>query len=121
MNLATVYIRAHEWAMGNGQCPECCGLQPGRWASRSLRPPHPCAPTPAYEGHKPGCVVARALEDAGEAVTYKTADLLREHVIRGTAFYEIVPGSGVRIVDARLENIDGKTLDGKTPTSPDRA
>lgn len=53
--------------MGNGQCPVCCGNKPGDWA------PHPCVPTPAFEGHRKPCTLAMALEDLGEVVSYKRA------------------------------------------------
>lgn len=72
---AIAFLRRDEWTMGNGQCPTCQGLAPGRWAKRpnakgvfAIRPPHPCAPTPGYEGHKPGCTLAGALEALGEKV-----------------------------------------------------
>jgi hypothetical protein len=60
------FLREKEWDMGNGQCDECCGNQPGEWA------PHPCVPTPAHEGHEVGCGLAKALEELGEKVIYKT-------------------------------------------------
>lgn len=55
------YLRRHEWRMGNGQCPECCGHDPtpGMWDGRGT------------VGHRPGCDLAAALKSLGEPVDYE--------------------------------------------------
>lgn len=63
---ALEFLRKDEWTMGNGQCPDCCGHAPGKWA------PHPCVPTKAHEGHKPDCGRAAAITELGGAVVYAT-------------------------------------------------
>ena len=61
------YLAPKEWAMGNGQCPECYGANPdGRWDG------HPCYPSRAMHGHKSGCRLAEALAEAGVEPTYLT-------------------------------------------------
>jgi hypothetical protein len=60
MNSAPAYLRRIEWSLGNGQCPECYGV-PEDWLG------HPCYPTRDTLGHKPGCQLAEALRDVGEA------------------------------------------------------
>ncbi len=61
---AQVYLRSREWSMGNGQCPECQGLKPGRtWLG------HPSVPTPDYLGHELKCRLAAGLE---EEVTFRS-------------------------------------------------
>lgn len=57
------YLRKREWSMGNGQCPDCCGVPPD-WLG------HPLHETPETIGHKLGCQLAEALADAGERVVY---------------------------------------------------
>lgn len=52
--------------MGNGQCHDCCGNEPGKWY------PHPCVETPEEEGHQPNCAIAKSLESLGEKVVYAT-------------------------------------------------
>lgn len=61
---AIKYLRNREWSMGNGQCPECHGSEPGKWA------PHPCVKTKDEEGHQPKCSLAESLEELGEKVIY---------------------------------------------------
>ena len=51
--------------MGNGQCDECCGNKPNRWA------PHPCVPSTVFEGHRIGCDYAARMESMGLPVTYQ--------------------------------------------------
>ncbi len=66
INRAVKYLRDKEWSGDKGMCPQCCGLQPGRWYGTPLggRP----ASLPGSEGHKAVCALADALEDLGEAV-----------------------------------------------------
>lgn len=54
MSAAASLLRAGEWSMGNGQCPECHACQPGRgwWTARV--------------GHIPECARAEALRELGE-------------------------------------------------------
>ncbi len=59
------FLRKREWKMGNGQCDDCLGNEPGAWA------PHPCVPTKEHEGHELDCPVAMSLEELGATVIYK--------------------------------------------------
>jgi len=68
MNKTVAFLRKKEWSMGNGQCNECCGNEPGKWA------PHPCVPTKEHEGHYPPCPLAEALKELEESVIYRTLD-----------------------------------------------
>jgi hypothetical protein len=52
------YLLAHEWSMGNGQCPECHGVHAGWY-------PHPCHMTPDTIGHKLDCPLAASILDVG--------------------------------------------------------
>jgi hypothetical protein len=61
------YLLGQEWSMGNGQCPACNGMRPGRWA------PHPCCPTTEHEGHYADCILAASLKEQGEAPQFRTA------------------------------------------------
>ena len=56
---AVEYLRKREWSMGNGQCPDCCGV-PESWHG------HPCHLTAATIGHSQDCPLADALRHAGE-------------------------------------------------------
>jgi len=47
-----------EWSMGNGQCPECCGVHQG-WLG------HPCHPTQDTIGHEAECPLADAIRQLG--------------------------------------------------------
>lgn len=57
------YLRKREWSMGNGQCPECCGVPPS-WHG------HPCHMTTDTIGHERDCDLAAALVAAGEVPLY---------------------------------------------------
>jgi hypothetical protein len=47
----TSYLKAKEWSLGNGQCPECYGSKPRhKWWTITV-------------GHKADCVLAKALEE----------------------------------------------------------
>lgn len=76
------WLRGIEWSVGNGQCPQCHGLAPGKWARSAkpkgvfaLRKPNPHAPDSSYEGHLLGCPLARTLEWMGEKTVRRTAPL----------------------------------------------
>ena len=61
---AVEYLRAREWSMGNGQCPDCCGA-PLEWIG------HPCHVGEhglSTLGHAAGCGLADSLEELGEKV-----------------------------------------------------
>jgi hypothetical protein len=60
MNSATKYLLAREWSMGNGQCPDCCGVPPS-WHG------HPLYLKTEKIGHQKGCKLAAALTSAGES------------------------------------------------------
>lgn len=50
------YLVKKEWSMGNGQCPECCGVPPrwhGRWGYFNTD----------TIGHKQSCMLAAALRE----------------------------------------------------------
>jgi hypothetical protein len=64
MKKTIALLRKQEWKKGNGQCPQCWGYMPGRWA------PHLFVPTKYQEGHKEACELAEALEELGEKVLY---------------------------------------------------
>lgn len=55
MNIAKRYLQKLEWSMGNGQCPECCGVPKG-WRLTE----------PEDMGHKADCNLAAALRDLGD-------------------------------------------------------
>lgn len=61
---AVEYLRKREWSMGNGQCPDCCGV-PQDWHG------HPCHLTAETIGHAPNCPLADALRHAGETPLMK--------------------------------------------------
>ncbi len=56
---AVDYLLEREWSMGNGQCPECCGVPPS-WHG------HPLHLTANTIGHEYGCKIAAALMECGE-------------------------------------------------------
>ena len=58
------YLRGREYGMGNGQCPECCGVPP-EWHG------HPLHRTPDTIGHEPNCPLAAAIIACGETVIFK--------------------------------------------------
>lgn len=58
-DVAAAYLKDREWSMGNGQCPDCCGLPPGwlSWTGHTF-----------YRekiGHELDCKLASALRDVG--------------------------------------------------------
>ena len=55
---AREYLRKREWSMGNGQCPECCGVSPD-WLG------HPLHLDSSTIGHKPACPLAASLASLG--------------------------------------------------------
>jgi hypothetical protein len=48
------YLKRLEWAMGNGQCPNCFG--PAPWLYQNMRP----------HGHAVGCSLVAALVELGD-------------------------------------------------------
>jgi hypothetical protein len=52
------YLQQKEWSMGNGQCPECCGVHAG-WLGHLLYL------TDENIGHKETCALAAAIKDVG--------------------------------------------------------
>jgi len=52
------YLLQREWSMGNGQCPDCCGVPEG-WLG------HPCHRRPESLGHQSDCPLALALHAEG--------------------------------------------------------
>ena len=57
---AIKYLKGKEWSMGNGQCPDCCGV-PASWHG------HPNYMTPETIGHKEDCTLADSLSELGES------------------------------------------------------
>ena len=53
---ALEFLQDKEWSMGNGQCPECCGV-PESWHGHLLYP------TSENIGHKADCILAAAIKD----------------------------------------------------------
>jgi len=66
---ALALLRKNEWGMGNGQCRECEGVNPG-WAygmsNHGQVEPH-------ETGHTRTCGVAAAIEDLGQSAFRKRA------------------------------------------------
>jgi hypothetical protein len=60
---AKKFLLNKQWSMGNGQCPECCGV-PENWLG------HPCHLDSSNLGHKKNCPLAKALEDVGVKPLY---------------------------------------------------
>lgn len=58
MNKAAAYLKKSEWSMGNGQCPECCGVS-AKWFGHSLHT------TAGSIGHQKKCALAKALRAVG--------------------------------------------------------
>lgn len=52
------YLLKQEWSMGNGQCPECCGV-PESWHG------HPLHMTPDTIGHQKKCKLAASIKELG--------------------------------------------------------
>lgn len=76
-----------EWSMGNGQCPECCGV-PASWHGQ---PGHMTTDT---IGHEAECPLAAALRDAGETPLMKgdfTSNVEFEHYISESGFFGTRP------------------------------
>ncbi len=63
---ATEYLRNREWSLGNGQCPDCCGLdpKPGLWDGRGT------------VGHTPKCKLANTLRELGSEVVFERPALV---------------------------------------------
>lgn len=56
--MALDYLLKQEWSMGNGQCPECCGV-PESWHGHSLYT------TSDEIGHELDCELAESIKDLG--------------------------------------------------------
>ena len=57
------YLLKREWSMGNGQCPDCCGV-PKSWLG------HPLYLDGSGIGHEPKCSLAAAIAGAGGKPLY---------------------------------------------------
>jgi hypothetical protein len=98
------YLREKEYSMGNGQCPECCGVPPS-WHG------HPCHPTPQSIGHKRNCPLAAAIMEQGGSVLFqgKLTELpLGERYKPGTAYYKYINSKEYK---EWAENLDKKLND----------
>ena len=87
MDKATRYLRKREWSMGNGQCPDCCGV-PESWHG------HPCHMTAETIGHEAGCSLSKALRAMGERPLMKgkfKSDAQFEEYISDEGFYGTRP------------------------------
>ncbi len=58
MDRSLKYFKDKEWSMGNGQCPDCCGV-PKDWLG------HPNYLTSKNIGHKHSCKLAQCLKELG--------------------------------------------------------
>ena len=71
------YLKRQEWSMGNGQCPECCGV-PASWHG------HPCHMTADTIGHELDCPLADAMAELGMRPLYvgeyKSADQFETYI-----------------------------------------
>lgn len=82
-NKAVDYLLKKEWSMGNGQCPECCGV-PASWLG------HHGYMNAASIGHEKNCSMAAALTDLGQTPIIKgtfKSDIEYEHYITDDGFY----------------------------------
>ncbi len=80
MNKALRFLRRDEWTMGNGQCPECCGLAPdGRWKN------HPCN---HGVGHEMDCALAASIFDLGARPIYLHSDHVERPVDTGPSWLD---------------------------------
>ena len=87
MDKAIEYLKKREWSMGNGQCPDCCGV-PESWHG------HPCHMTAETIGHESGCSLAETLREMGERPLMKgefKSDAQFEHYISDGGFYGTRP------------------------------
>src|SRR5271167_2064177 len=57
------YLKKKQWSMGNGQCPDCCGV-PKSWLG------HPLYLDGTEIGHERKCSLAAAIADAGGKPLY---------------------------------------------------
>ena len=72
------FLRAKEWSMGNGQCPECCGAHQG-WLG------HPLHLDASGIGHKADCPLAASLRELGASPVVMVGEFKSDKV------YEIDP------------------------------
>jgi hypothetical protein len=62
MNITTEFLLKVQWNMGNGQCPECYGCEPGFHGPSSMMYKE--------EGHFQDCLLAAALLEQDQEVIY---------------------------------------------------
>lgn len=87
MHEAAKYLKKREWSMGNGQCPDCCGV-PASWYG------HPLHMKTNSIGHEAACTLAAALRGLGESPLMKgdfTSAVEYEHYISDEGFYGVRP------------------------------
>ena len=87
MNAALQYLKSLEWSMGNGQCPDCCGV-PASWHG------HPLHMTTENIGHGATCALAASLMALGEKPLMQgefNSDAEFEHFISAGGFYGTRP------------------------------
>ena len=66
MKNCILYFKKIEWSFGNGQCPECFGLQPRKkWWTETV-------------GHIKNCVIGKCLEELGEKVVWERKNHSKE-------------------------------------------
>jgi len=63
MSHSLEYLKSKEWSMGNGKCPECCGVNEG-WHG------HPCYMDAKSIGHEKNCSLAKAINELGVNTLY---------------------------------------------------
>lgn len=77
------YLLKKEWSMGNGQCPECCGVNE-KWLGHILHLDSKSL------GHKEDCILANMLIENGFKPLYKGESKLTdeyENYISEHGFY----------------------------------
>lgn len=88
---ALSYLLKREWSMGNGQCPDCCGV-PASWHGHILHL------TTRTIGHRNGCALAAAIKDAGGKPLFMGQ-------FKSELQYEqcMIPNGGLNIISTQLK------------------
>lgn len=79
-------MKEREWDMGNGQCRDCCGLDPSKWWWKGKN-----------VGHRKGCLNAKTIEALGGKVKWVLVVL----AFASSSFASNLPPASVaRLADA---------------------
>lgn len=103
------YLKKQEWSMGNGQCPECCGVSPD-WIG------HPLHLDGNTIGHENGCQLAQSLASLGVEPLMKgdfISDTVYECYITEDGFFSTRPKTkdGCPKIAAENKKIEEKLFD----------